>query len=104
MIGGIKENFDRGIGKIKWFAEVLNERVKVEIALMRLILKSDEMKKKREKIVKSIGERVYELRNQPSSNITRDEKIREAVKEMEGLDADMESLKAKASEIDKAGI
>ncbi|HWR57268.1 MAG TPA: hypothetical protein VN328_00145 [Thermodesulfovibrionales bacterium] len=97
----IKENFDSGVGKVRWFSSLLNERVKIELSLFNLLYQSAEMEKKRAALAKRIGEKVFELRNASEKHILRDPVIIEALKDLERLDTEIEDMRKKASEIEK---
>ncbi|HAM52908.1 MAG TPA: hypothetical protein DCP92_20255 [Nitrospiraceae bacterium] len=97
----IKDNFDSGMGKMRWFSSLLNERMKIEFALMHLLYQSTEMEKKRAELMKTIGERVYELRNGPARLVLGDPVIMETFRKLETLDAEMEDLRKRASEISR---
>ncbi len=95
----IKNNFDRGIKKIKWFSFLLSERVKIEISIFRLLHYSEQLKEKRDELIKKIGERVYELKDNPDKTILKDTIVVEAISEIEKINNEIESTKKKASEI-----
>lgn len=97
----VKSNLDSGAEKVKCFASLLNERMKVEISLFKLLHQSAEMEKQRSALMKTIGERVYELRNGPEKQVLRDPVILDAVKALEELNAELEDVRKKASEIEK---
>jgi hypothetical protein len=97
----VKGNLDSGVEKVKWFSSLLNERVKVEISLFRLLHQSDEMEKQKNALLKTIGERVFELRNDSEQHVLRDPVIQDAVKALGKLDADLEDVRKRASEIEK---
>lgn len=95
----IKKNFDRGIKKIKWFSFLLSERLKIEISIFRLLHHSEQLKEKRDELIKKIGERVYELKDNPDRTILKDTIVVEAISEIEKINKEIESTKKKASEI-----
>ena len=97
----IKGNFDSGIEKIKWFSSLMNERIKVEISLFNLLSQSAEMEKKRTALMKTIGERVFELRHGPEKQVLRDPLIIDSLRRLEQLDAEIEEVRKRASEIEK---
>ncbi len=99
MIRRVKDNFIRGIGQVRWFSSVLSERVKIEVAVIKLLFRSDEMEKKREMLLRTIGERVCTFRGQLDKNVLRDRVITEAMAEIERIEKDMDELKQKVSEI-----
>ncbi len=53
---------EEGVEKIKWFATLFSERVNIEIAIFKLLYQSDEMTRKRQELLVTIGERVVELK------------------------------------------
>jgi hypothetical protein len=95
----IFEDFRKGIEKVRWFAKLFAERLKIEIAIFRLLYDSDRMKKTREELLKKIGERVVELKGHHDKNILRDTVIVEALGEIEKLEKSMEETRAKVSDI-----
>jgi len=97
----VKDNLDSGIEKVKWFSSLLNERLKIEISLFKLLYQSAEMEKKRAALMKTIGERVFKLKNGPEKQALRDPVILEALKSLEELNAEIEDVRKKASEIEK---
>jgi len=101
MLKNVYENFKKGIEKIKWFATLFSERMNIEIAIFKLLYQSDEMAKKREALLKTIGERVVELKAHSEKNIFRDSDIVVALEEIEKIDKNINDLKYKASEISR---
>ena len=97
----VYENLRKGIEKIKWFATLFSERMNIEIAIFKLLYQSDEMAKKREVLLKIIGERVIELKGHAEKNIFRDSDIAGALEEIEKLDKNINDLKSKASDISR---
>ena len=97
----VYENLKNGIGKIKWFATLFSERMNIEIAIFKLLYQSDEMSKKKEVLLKIIGERVIELKGHSEKNIFRDSDIAGALEEIEKLDKNINDLKSKASDISR---
>ncbi len=97
----VKDNLDSGLEKVKWFSSLLNERMKIEISLFKLLHQSSEMEKQRGELMKTIGERVFDLRNGPEKQVLRDPVILDAVKALEELNAELDDVRKKASEIEK---
>jgi hypothetical protein len=95
----LKDSFERGIEQIKWFSSLLSERLKVEYSVMRLLYQSGQMEKKKEELMKTIGQRVLELKGYPDRYIMGDKVISEALSELEKIDKEIEETKKKASEI-----
>lgn len=101
MLKRLKDNFDSGLEKLKWFSSLLSERIKIEISVMKLLHQSEEMEKKRNDLMKAIGRRVYELKENSDRHILKDAIITDALGEIEKINSEIESTKKKASEISK---
>ena len=99
MFKRLKNNFDSGIEKIKWFSSLLSERLKTEYLVMKLLYKSEQMGKKRDELIKTIGQRVYELKGHPDTYILKDRVIMESIAEIEKINVEIDLTKKKASEI-----
>ncbi|MDI6744592.1 MAG: hypothetical protein QMD07_04350 [Thermodesulfovibrionales bacterium] len=97
----IKNNFDSGIERIKWFSSILSERMKIEFSVIKLVSDRDKKEKERAEKLRLIGERVFELKEQHEKNVLRDKIISEAIDGIEKLNAEIEDLKKKVSEISK---
>ncbi|NCO67472.1 MAG: hypothetical protein COY75_06160 [Nitrospirae bacterium CG_4_10_14_0_8_um_filter_41_23] len=95
----LKNNFDSGIEKIKWFSSLLSERFKIEYLVMKLLYQSGQLERKRDELMKTIGQRVYKLKEHPDRYILKDRVIMESITEIEKIDAEIEITKKKASEI-----
>jgi seryl-tRNA synthetase len=102
MLIGLKKSLDEGVGKVRWVSSLLTERLKVEVAVIKLLRESDGLEKRRSELIGDIGERVYELRARKEMELLKDPKIIAAIKELEPLDNELQELKEKASEIGKA--
>jgi len=99
MLKRLKSNFDRGIENIKWFSTVFSERIKIELLVIKLLFQSDKMEKKRDELLKKIGQRVYELKGDSDRNVLQDRFIAEAMGEIDQINSEIDSTKKKASEI-----
>ncbi len=97
----VKDNLDSGIEKVKWFSSLLNERMKIEVSLFKLLYQSAEMEKKKAALLKTVGERVFELKSGPEKRVLRDPVIVDALKDLEELNAEIEDVRKSASEIEK---
>ena len=100
MLKRAYDKFRAGIERIKWFAALFAERLKMEIAIFQLLYQSDEMEKKRDVLLRSIGERVVELKGQ-GDKISRDSAVAGALEEIEKIDRNITGLKQKANEISR---
>lgn len=97
----IKNNFDSGIERIKWFSSILSERVKIEFSVIKLVSDRDKKEKDRAEKMRLIGERVFELREQQDKNILKDKVIADSISETEKIDSEIEDMNKKVSEISK---
>lgn len=104
MFQKLRENFKNGLYKLKWFATVLSERLKIEMAVIRLLNRSEGMERSKEDLLKTVGLRVYELRGNPDKNILRDRTVLAALEEIEKIEKDIDELKQKVSEMGSAGV
>lgn len=98
----VKNNLDSGIKKIKWFSSILSERMKIEFSVIKLLQEREKKEDNMAEKMRLIGERVFELRNDPDRSILRDKLIVESITEIERLNAEIEDIKKKVSEIIKA--
>lgn len=101
MIKNLIENFKKGIEKFKWFAALFSERIKIEIAVFRLLYHHEEMNRKKDGILIKIGQRVVDLRDNTERNVLKDRVIAESLIEIDGIDKSIGELKQKASEISR---
>lgn len=99
MLKRLKENFESGLEKIKWFSTLLSDRLKIDYSVMKLLYQSEQMEKKKDELMRTIGQRVYELKGYSESHILKDSTISEALSEIEKIDKEIESTKKKALEI-----
>lgn len=99
MLKRLRENFESGIEKIKWFSSLLSERIKVEYSVIKLLQQSEQLEKKKDELMKKIGKRVYEMKGYSNIHILKDSIISDTLSEIEKIDKEIESTKKKASEI-----
>jgi hypothetical protein len=101
MLKRIKDSFDSGVEKIKWFSSLLSDRVKVEVSVIKLMYQSDQMERRKNDLMKTIGRRVHELKEYPDRQILKDRIIDDALVEIEHIIRLIELTRKKASEISK---
>jgi hypothetical protein len=101
MLKRLKNNFDGGVEKLNWFASMLSDRIKVELSVFKLLYRSEEMEKEKDALLKTIGQRVHEMKAGTDRNILKDSIIADAMQEIERLNTEIESTKKKASEISR---
>jgi hypothetical protein len=97
----VKNNFDSGIGRIKWFSSILSERMKIEFSVIKLVSDRDKKEKERAEKMRLIGERVFEVKEQQDKNVLKDKIITSAISEIEKLDSEIEDINKKVSEVSK---
>lgn len=95
----IIDDFRKGLERLRWFARVFAERLTIEIAIFRLLYESDRTARTRGELLKTIGERVMELKDHRDKNILKDSVVEEAVAEISKLEKTINDLKTKVSEI-----
>jgi hypothetical protein len=101
MIKRIKDSFDNGVEKIKWFSALVSDRIKVEFSVMKLLYHTDQLEKRREDLMKSIGRRVLELKDNPDRQILKDTIIADAITEIDQITSEIEQTRKRASDISK---
>ncbi|HXW69715.1 MAG TPA: hypothetical protein VEJ88_08900 [Dissulfurispiraceae bacterium] len=100
MIGRIKKDFESGIKKVKWFAALLSERVRIEITIFKLLYRSEELKKKRDELLRQIGEEVYEMRDK-GKNVYSNKEVLASIKALESIEPEIRETLEKASDFSK---
>lgn len=104
MLEKIRDNFISGIEKVKWFSTLFSERVKVEVAVVRLINESRVIESKKNDALKALGMRVFEMRNQEGLDILKDGRIKDAMKNIEKLNKDIEEIMKRISEVQSVEV
>jgi uncharacterized protein Yka (UPF0111/DUF47 family) len=100
MISKLRKNYDRGIEWLKWFGAILSERLRIETSLIRLFVTINSLEKKRDALMKNIGEQVFNMRNEPVVDIYNVKEIRDNIKEIEELNLRILKTKKEAGDID----
>ena len=103
MYKRIKENFDNGLMKLKWFSHILSDRMKIELSVFKLLYQAEQMEKNKEDLMKTIGERMLELKDHSEKSILKDRVIADAMNEIEKINQEIEEIKKQASEISSTG-
>lgn len=100
MFSSIKKDIDEALRKIQWFSSLLSERLRIEIALFKLLYKSEELKKRRDELLRRIGEEAYQARGK-DKNIYTNAAVVSAVRELELLEPEIRETLDQAAEISK---
>ncbi|MHB8882681.1 MAG: hypothetical protein ACYC69_14380 [Thermodesulfovibrionales bacterium] len=103
MIKELKSDFKKGIGRIQWFSRIFSERLKIEIAIVKLLYRSDDIDQRKDEILLSIGRRVYDLKSNAEKNILMDRQIAEHLAEIERLEKEILELQEKIAELSRVG-
>jgi hypothetical protein len=101
MLKRLKNNFDGGIEKLKWFSSMFSDRIRVELSVFKLLYHSEQLEKERDELMKTIGQRVHEMKTGSDRNILKDSVIADAMQQIERLTNEIESTNKKASEISR---
>ncbi|MDX9714725.1 MAG: hypothetical protein RBT37_04765 [Dissulfurispiraceae bacterium] len=101
MYQRLKKDIERAGEHIKWFASLLSERIRIEIAVFKLMYRSEEIKKRKEELLRVIGAEVYSSR-ESASDVYSNSEIRNAIIELESLDPQINEIAEKVQEISKA--
>ncbi len=100
MYTSIKKDLDEGIGKIRWFASLLSERVRIELTVFKLLYKSEELKKKRASLLIKIGEEIYHM-HKGNRDFQPSKEVMDAINEIDALEPQIKDAIDKASEISR---
>ncbi|MBN2653837.1 MAG: hypothetical protein JXR79_01805 [Nitrospirae bacterium] len=101
MYQRIKKDIESAVAQIKWFSSLLSERVRIEIAVFKLMYRSEEIKKRKDELLRIIGAEVYSARESTPDEYTNTE-IKNAIIELESLDPQIREISEKVQEISKA--
>jgi seryl-tRNA synthetase len=104
MLKKAADNFRRGVDRIKWFSSVLSARLKIEITIIKLLYRSDEVRRQREELLRAIGERVYDMRANPEKNVFRDKVTQESISGIEALEKEIDELNRRVQEVSRVGV
>jgi hypothetical protein len=92
-------NLETGSKKIAAAASIFAERVRVELSIVRLRIRLDEVQSRIDELHRSIGRRVVDLIDRSAipkagEQLAKDEDIATALSELEARNKDLEELKA----------
>jgi hypothetical protein len=104
MFKRLKDNFMEGAERLRWFATVFSDRSRVGIATMKLMHNAEEVKRRREGLLKELGQRTYELRGETGANVLKDTVVLKTFAEIEAAEREIEELESRISGINSDGI
>lgn len=99
MISKLSREMSSALEKLKWFVSLVVERVRIEMAIIKLLGKSEKYEKEKREILNRIGERVVDLSQRKNPSILDDIDIKDALSQLEKLDKEINLLKKEAEDI-----
>lgn len=96
MIEIIRKNLSEGIKTFKFWAQILSERIKVEINILRLIAEINKLIEKRDEFLKDVGKEIYENPKIFEEN----EKISILIRQIRQIEAEIEDKRNKLKELE----
>ncbi len=97
MINVIRERLRTGLEKLRWFAELIGQRIRAESALIRLLGEAYDLDRRRDDAAQRAGYRLLELWDEEAINVFEDPQVAEALSEAKLLDDEINGLKDQAS-------
>jgi len=98
MLKGLRENFRDGVDRLRWLAGIFSERFKVEVITVRLLYRREEMQKKKEELMTTVGRRVCELKSIADRDVFKDKTVIDALDEIEKTEKDLDEIRQRISE------
>ena len=97
MLNVIRDRLRQGIEKLRWYAELIGERMKAEGALIRLLGQAHDLEMRRDEAAQRAGYRLLELWDDKGVNVFEDPQVAEALSEVRDLDEEISGLREQAS-------
>ncbi|MBF0473040.1 MAG: hypothetical protein HQK93_04820 [Nitrospirae bacterium] len=104
MFTKLRKDFERGNVWLKWFGGVLSERLRIESSLLRIFVTVNSLENKRDLLMKDIGEQIFNMRNEPITDIYNVKVIRDNIKGIEELNLLISKTKKEAAEFNSIDI
>jgi len=101
MIDRIRNNLNKGLDQVKWFATFLSERTRAETEIARLLFESTKIEGKIEDLYRDIGKRVLEIREKGEKAIWKDFVIQQALDEIKHMKETAEEYRNQANDLSK---
>ncbi len=101
MIDRIRNNLNKGLDQVKWFATFLSERTKAETEIAKLLFESTKIEGKIEDLYRDIGRRVLEIKEKGEKAIWKDFVIQQALDEIKHLKEAAEEYRNQANDLSK---
>ncbi|NTU42871.1 MAG: hypothetical protein HGA78_07420 [Nitrospirales bacterium] len=100
MFGRLRKDLDEAVRQIKWFSSLFSERVRMEVIVFKLLYRSEELKKKRDELYRTIGQEVYEMKGRDKDPYSQ-KAVSDAIRELDALEPEISETIQKASEISR---
>ncbi|MBI4687136.1 MAG: hypothetical protein HY756_05070 [Nitrospirae bacterium] len=101
MIERIRKSFNEGVKSIKWFADFLSERLRVEASIAKLLYTSSRLESRIYELHMDIGRRVMELKEKEDKAVLKDFIIMQSIDEINRLKSEIDDYKNKAHAMSK---
>lgn len=101
MIDNIKKSVASGLKRIKWIADFLAERIRVETSIAKLLYKKSKLEDNMDELYKNIGIRVLELKNLGREDVFKDFLIQQALSELKDMKESVQDYKKEADIVSK---
>ncbi|MBI4844180.1 MAG: hypothetical protein HY809_07670 [Nitrospirae bacterium] len=101
MIEKIRKSFNAGIEKVRWLAQFLAERTKVETSIFKLRYDSSMIEVKIGELYREIGKRVIDLKEKEETEVFKDFIIQQTIDEIKSLRREIEKYKSKEEEVNR---
>lgn len=99
MIGKVYQEVSVGVEKLRWYLSLVIERMKMELAVVKILGKTEKYERDKRDLLVSIGKRVHELSERKRANVFEDREIKDTIMKLERLNKEIDSLRRKVEEI-----
>jgi|GEM_PF-3181127 DNA anti-recombination protein RmuC len=100
MLESLRRNLQEGLRRLRFWAEVLNARMRVELSLLRTLGRQDALRRRQEELFRQAGQRLFERRH--ALGHLKDEELRRLLKEMQALEKELQGLRQELSALGEA--
>lgn len=101
MIDNIKKSVASGIKRIKWIADFLAERIRVETSIAKVLYKKSKLEDDMDDLYRDIGRRVLELKNLGREDVFKDFMVQQALNELKEMKETVQEYKTEADTISR---
>ncbi|GBE06637.1 MAG TPA: hypothetical protein ENH31_04885 [Nitrospirae bacterium] len=101
MLNRIKQSFNEGVKRVKWFAAFISERTKAETSMARLLYESSKLESKLDGLYRDVGKRVLELKDKEDKPVFKDFLVLQSLSEIRNIRQEIEDCRDRARELGK---